>query len=297
MSLFDSLFDPFGVVGDNGGVNGLLGALGFGGDPAAPTTRESTAQVLEALQAAMPGLFSSINSQILPTEQAKLAAQQATAPGQAALNTQITREYAPQLAAVENQISRDRKLSDAQGDLGVVRGPGKELATEATNLASTVIDPEFFKVRSAVGNKQTELANSFDVNGLSGGERAEVERSLNADAARTGNLGRSEGINTVNNAMHYGSALNNKRAQIGNVLSQTAATAPALRSGIDPYGRAQTNAPFTNSFQSVQPVGGEAHNTGSNFLGLIGSLRQQENQINADRRDPLDRVTSLIGAI
>lgn len=301
MGLFDSLFPGSSLFGgsdnsNNSGLNAILGGL-FPGDPPAPTAGESTAGILQALTQYYPQLFDVIRGQIAPTEQSILDSEKNISPQQAQLNVDITKQYAPQLADVENQINNERKLSDARGDLGVVQGPGGDLAKAATNLASTVIDPEFFKLRGAIGDKYTSLVNGLDPNALSGGERAEVERSVNAANTQTGNVGNNSAGQTAANAMQFGSALNSKRAQIGNILSQATNAAPSLRSGIDPYGKPTTQTPYTNSFQSVTPNTGTATQFGTNAFNQVTGLQQQSNQINADRRDSLDRVTQLVGAL
>lgn len=286
-----------GSSDSGGGINSLLSLLGFKGDPAAPTAGESTAGVLQALAQYYPQLFQVIRDQIGPTEQSILDSEKNISPQEDQLNVDLTKQYAPQLADVENQISQARKLSDASGGLAVVNGPGGDLAKAATNLASTVIDPEFFKVRAAAGDKTTELINGLNPNGLSGGERAEIERSVNAANARSGNTGNTSATTTAGNALQFGSALNAKRAQIGTILSQATNSAPNLRSGIDPYGKPTTSTPYTSNFQAVTPTSPTATNFGTNALNQVTGLQQQSNDINANRRDPLDRVTQLIGAV
>lgn len=278
------------------GLNALLGML-LPGDPFAPSTNTSTGIVHDAFRNSFPGIMGGINNQLMPTELTKLAAQKAVAPQQAQLELDVLNRYAPQIAELENRISQSRKLSDAQGDLNVLLGPGTQLATAATNLGKNVIDPEFFKNREAIGNKQVELVNSFDVNKLSGGERAEVERSINADKVRSGNLGNNNAIQTVDNAMHFGSALNNKRAAIGQALQGATAGIQNFRSGVDQFGRAQTNNNYSGNFQPVKQTGSESYNIGSKTADNVFGVRNQENAINADRRDPIDRVNELLTSI
>lgn len=280
----------------NSGIGAALGPL-FSADPLAPSTNTSTAIVSDSLNESLPGIQGAINNQILPTEQAKLSAQKAVAPEQAQLEVDVLGKYAPQIAGIENAISRSRKLSDAQGDLDVLMGPGSALAKAATELGKNVIDPEFFKNREAIGNKQVELVNSFDPNKLSGGERAEVERSVNASNVRNGNLGNNNATQTVDNAMHFGNALNSKRAAIGQALSGATSGLQNLRSGVDQFGRAQTNNNYSGNFAPVKEVGQEAFNIGAKTADNTFGVRNQENAINADRRDPMDRFNELLHGV
>lgn len=278
-------------------LNSLLDFLGFKGDPAALPVSEVTENVIDALAQNLPQLFESLRNEIGPTELAKLVSQETTAPRAAALYDKVIRDYGPSIARTENQISAERKLSDAAGDLAVVKGPGGELARAATDLGANVIDPEFFSTRKALGQKYGELIGGLDPNKLSGGERAEVERSLAADRVATGNIGNNNAVNTVENAMGFGSALNAKRAAIGNILNNTTAVVPNLRSGINPYGKPQVDNTSTTKFEAVKPIGQETFGTGNNFLQQVGQFGMQEQDINANRRDSLDRLTELVGAL
>lgn len=279
-------------------IGGIFGEDGFlGGDPEAMPMGEVIENILDAITLNGPQFFEMMRGQVVPDSLKDLEASELTSPRYAQLNYDVTSKYAPMLADVENKISQTRKLSDAAGDLAVVKGPGRDLAKEATALGRDVIDPEFFANRAAIGNKQVELINSLDPNKLSGGEQAEVERSVNADAARSGNVGNNVGINAVGNAMHFGNALNKKRESIGAILNKATEGIQNMRSGIDYFGRAQTNAPYTGNFQPVAQPNQNTANTANNLLNNATKVGMQEQDINANRRDSLDRVTGLISSV
>ena len=82
--------------------------LNFGDDP--PASSESMASILQAYRAYLPDLLKLTTAQILPTEQAKLAAAQSTDPGYLALQDALYRQYGPSLAATGSAINKQNAL-------------------------------------------------------------------------------------------------------------------------------------------------------------------------------------------
>lgn len=265
------------------------------GDNQAPQLHETTKDILASLQDYLPGLTSTINAGVGPTEQAKLAAAQQTSPGYAQLANDLYSKYMPQLSALTQNVDRSNKLASANTDLAVLGGPGQQLAQKATEVAKG-IDPEFFKQREQTSNQLSNLFNSINLNGLSGGERAEVERATNAQNVGSGNLGNNNATNTVSNAMNFGNALNQKRDQLGAAIDKATTFLGSSRSGIDPYGRPQTTNADSQYKGVVQP-GQEAFQTGNNFLNQIGQSKTQQTDVNANARDWTDKVTAGFAAV
>ena len=71
---------------------------------------------------------------------------------------------------------------------------------------------------------------------LSGGEREEIQRSLNQQRARSGGGGGPMAMqDVVANAMTFGQGVQNRRDALGRALGQATSFLPASRSGFDPF--------------------------------------------------------------
>lgn len=188
---------------------------------------EKTGQMLQAYAQYLPDVLRATNSQAVPTAQANLAADQATAGGEAALNNQITGQYAPGLAAINSQIQNAQTQAGSQTVGQEISGAGGQAADAARSLLSRD-NPEYAKTIGAAATKSTDLLNSYNLNGLSPGEANAVERSTNQTNSASGNLGLANPTNVVSNAMNFGQAFDNKRAALNTAIgtgNQTASTA------------------------------------------------------------------------
>lgn len=253
------------------------------GDPAAPSGQETTAEMMRGYAENLEPLLNVTNRNILPTEQAQLAAQQKLAPQQNQLALDIEREFGPQFANAR-----------AQSDLGVLQGPGRELAREATAVAREA-DPEYYKGRE-IGLKALEqLFSSLDdpAGGLGGSERAEVERSMNRDNAARGN-NNPTAIGTIENAMKFGAAGDarkaNKQQRVANALGVASGFLPAAQSKVDTF-QVVTGRPSQQP--GVSPAGQQTYQFGSQIMGAANSNAQQTNQINSQRKSGLDKALSF----
>jgi len=110
---------------------------------------------------------------------------------------------------------------------------------------------------------------------LSGGEREEVQRSLNQQAARAGNSNVSSMSNIVSNAMTFGRGVQDRRDALGRALSQATSFLPASRSGFDPMqvalGRPSTVAPAT----FTQPNMNVNNSASNNLMASTGQAAMQ----------------------
>lgn len=267
------------------------------GDSPAASTSESTADMLRAYTAGFPGLMSSINSQLAPTAQAQQEANAAVSPQANQLAFDLYSKFGPQFNQVGSQIENAQKMASAQTDLDILNGPGKELAM-TTQAIRQAAEPELYAAQQAIAKQAGNLANSIDLSGLSGSERAEVERSVNQDNARSGNLDNAGGINTVNNAMQFGSAMQGKQARLAGALGSASGALSGANSKFDPVqtalGRTSTSSGDSKFGGAMSDAGSNANSMGQSFLGQVGALKQQENQTNANRRDVLDRVGQVM---
>lgn len=188
---------------------------------------EHTGQMLQAYAQYLPDVLKATNSQAVPTAQANLAADQATAGGEAALNTQLTGQYAPQLAAINSQIQDQQTQAGSNTVNKQLNGAGGQAADSARALLQRD-NPEFAKTVGDTATATQNLLKSYNLNGLSPGEANAVERSTNQSNTGSGNLGLANPTNVISNAMNFGQAFDNKRAALNTAIgtgNQTASTA------------------------------------------------------------------------
>lgn len=278
--------------------------LFMGGDPPAPTATESTDSMLQAYIKNLPGLLDVTAKNVLPTEQANLQAQQQLAPAQNQLALDLYKQFAPQFNAVGSQISSQNALAQAGSDLQVLQQYGPQLTAQAL-AAQKQADPEYYKTREMA---QQGLANMFNglpdgSSNLTGGERAEVERSLARDNSARGNENPTA-IGTVENAMKFGSAglqrQGQKQAMIANAVNTASQAMAPMQSKIDTF-QLTTGRPSVNSgqtqFAGVKDVGQNTFSMGQNLLGEVGQNQRSAMDINSRRRDSLDRFSQVMSSM
>lgn len=279
----------------------------MGADAPAPAPQESTAKMLDAYVKSFPDLLNITNQGAVPAAQAQLAANQATAPGLAALQAELYKAYGPSLGATADTIAANSAKSQAGSDLAVLQGPGSQLVKTADQLQREQ-DPEYYAARTATGNRLSDLYNSIDLSGrLSGGETEAINRSLARDNTNRGiPLNTPDQTSTVANAMTFGQAGYNRKLQaqdtLGKALSVGTGFLPASKSNVDVLqvgtGRASAPNAGDSKFTGVDTsLGSSAQGLGNNLLGQIGSITTQANDINSKRRDQLDRFNNTFSSI
>lgn len=273
----------------------------MGSDPSAQPIGDSTAQQLQALTANLPQLMTAINGQILPSAQANQAAQTAIAPQQAALMTQLFGQYGPQLNQIGNTINAQNALASASSDNAVLNGPGKDLLASA-KAADMTQDPEYYATRALTSSRLGDLLNSININGLSGSERAEVERANAQSGQARGIANTPSQTATVENAMNFGSALQQKRNALGQAIGAATSFLPASRSGTDVFqvatGKPSTGNQGAGQFQGLpQNLGGDVTNLASSLFSGINANSINAQNINANRRDTLDKVNGTLSSL
>ena len=210
--------------------------------PRVPNASKVTSGQLKALTKYLPGLMNVTNAQMLPSELARLGAAQATAPG---------------FADVGVNAERIAREGSARTDAGILAGTGRR-SIEAALANEQLINPEFYAGRAATGNKLMELLNSYNMNGLSGGEAAAVERATGRDNAGRGNLGVGSPLTTVNNAMNFGDRFQQKQDSLTRAIGTAAGSLGSFKSGID------TTQVALGRPSGVAP--GQFANTGNNSI-------------------------------
>lgn len=278
----------------------------MGGDSPTAPVGESTAAQLQAYMQYLPGLMSSTAGATLPTGQTLQDANKVLAPQQEQLLTDLFGKYGPQLSSIGDTINSNTAKANLASNKDLMSGSNATALLDATNAAQRKLDPEYYKIREAAGGQIGNLLGSIDLSGLSGSERAEVERSNNQQDQSRGLLNTPSQTATTQNAMQFGNALNVKRGVLGNALG-TATN--FLNSSQGPVNALQTvtgassgqpNA-GTGQFQNPNSSANSALNTVTNMGGgLLSGINTTQNNItgiNSNLRDSLDRTTGVLGSL
>lgn len=284
--------------------NGIpMGFYRNGGSPA-PTTQESMAEVMKAYR---ENIIPMIQQQVAAARQYEPEMQklrEEVSPREQQLNLNLYRQFGPQFAQASSEIARQNAEQQALTDLGIVQGTGRELVREAMRTQKEA-DPEAYRARElALANLERLQGSLLDPNaGLGGGERAEIERSLARENFARGTGATPTATSTVANAMAFGQAGEARRAQrqsaIANAAQLAAGAVQPLSSRIDTF-QLTTGRPSINVGEQrtggAREVGQESNAMGMNLFGNASQMRQQENQINAQRKDALDALTQGVSA-
>jgi hypothetical protein len=266
------------------------------GDSAAPQTSESTREMMEAFTETMPAFMQAMNSQVGPAAMAQLGVAQKTSPAYAQLTQDLYSKYAPLLANTGRQIDTQNRLSAAETDARILDTSGRKLADTYKSIDQG-LNPEYYKARSEAGGKLSELLGSINLNNAS----PEAERLVNQENIRSGNLGNNNATNTVSNALSFGKEMDNRRSQLSNAINTaTQFLTPSSNSAFNPATAAlnrPTSSTGLSQFGGVDRSGSEAYSSGNNLMGQIGQTNMQENQINANRRDTLDRMNEVTSSL
>jgi hypothetical protein len=231
------------------------------------STNESAAEVLQAMQQYGPGVQQAVNSQLLPTATAQLAADQAVAPGYAQTQASIYKQFGPEMAALAQQIDRSNQLSASQTELDVANGPGKGLVTAARGLEEQM-DPEFFKNMGELSRGISSYLGGVDPNKLSGAETEEISRALGREGPST-----PSALGTVRNAMTFGNELQKKQSMFADNVAKLSSVLPNLRTGLSGFNVAtKRNASNVGDAKLTNPMTGAGAAANATQNNLLGSL-------------------------
>jgi len=241
-------------------------------DQGPQSTGAAGSELYNQLKSYFPGIASLVGQQQGSLAQAGLAADQAVSPGYAQLASSLFSQFAPQNAKTGVDVAGINQMGQTQNTVDTVAGPGTQLVKQADSL-QRMLDPNYYSSADAVGAANTKLLNSMDPTGLSGSERAEVERGIGQNPA---NLTPSA-MSTVSNATRFGTALQTKQQRYGDVVAKVAGTLPTLKSGISGIGTATSGVsqPNTGFNVNTAPTSGAGSNA-FNLFGTTGSLFQSQ---------------------
>ena len=285
--------------------NGIPQGYYRNGSPPAPSTQESMADVMKAYR---ENVIPMIQQQVAAAKQYEPEMQrlrEEISPREQALNARLYEQFGPEFARIGSEIARQNAEAQAATDLGVVRGTGRDLVREAMRTQKEA-DPEAYRARELALQNLEQLQGSLtDPNaGLSGAERAEIDRSLARENFARGTGATPTATSTVSNAMAFGQAGEARKAQrqsaIANAAQLAAGAVQPLSSRIDTF-QLTTGRPSVNQGEArtggAREVGQESNAMGMNLFGNASNMRQQENQINAQRKSALDQFTQVMGSL
>ena len=284
--------------------NGIPSGFFVNGSPAIPNTSESMESVMKAYR---DNLIPMIQNQVQAAQQYEPAMQKLRAeisPKDQQLNADLYRQFGPQFAKTGSDIARQNAQAQAETDLGIVSGTGRDLVREAMRTQKEA-DPEAYRARELALQNLEQLQGSLtDPNaGLSGAERAEIDRSLARENYARGTGATPTATSTVANALAFGGAGEARKQQrqsaIANAAQLATGAVQPLSSKIDTF-QLTTGRPSINQGEQrtggAREVGQESNAMGMNLFGNAAQMRQQENQINASRKDALDALTQGVSA-
>lgn len=261
-------------------------------DDAAPDPGDSAAKTMRAWEQYMPGIMRGIGAELPAFEQARLRAAKATSPGYSNLQTKLYAEHGPRLAEISQGIDASNRLAGANADLGVLAGPGSELVDQSLGLMRRT-DPEFFDVREKTAGSLMELLGG----GLTPGEEEAISRRVAQENIRGGTAGVGSAGQTAKDAMVFGEAARNRQLQGVNAATSFL---PQSRTGVDPtqlaLGRPSINT-GDSKFMGVQQESGQGGAAAQNAFDTFAGFQSSAMDINAQRRDWMDRVNEGIGSI
>ena len=254
-----------------------------------PSAGEMAGQTMDATTKMLPEYFAMLRDEAPKQALAEQALRDQFGPAAAAQQVQLADKYMPMYGQIGRDESYYDRMSDAATGVDVMRGPGGAMVDE-TFAKARQVDPEFYGRRAQTSSMLGDLLRSFAAPGtvteqnpfgtftgaLSGGEREEIQRSLNQQRARSGGMGGPRAMtDVVANAMTFGQGVQNRRDALGRALNQATSFLPASRSGFDPlqvamgrpsthFGAQQFTQPQMNT-QGLQAQGANVFGAASNM--------------------------------
>ena len=231
--------------------------------------------------------------------QRQFTPQQQRLAWETAQGSENIKDYAPgfipgavDYAGLEGEIDHWKRRLAAGTDKTIMDLQGPRMAENVMDQLA-VTDKPWMDTRDAGAAKLQELLGSINMSGLSGGERAEIERMNARRNMQRGSAGGGGNLTAIENAMQFGSAMDRKRAALGNALQTATNFMAGSRSGYDPVqavlGRGSGTNQISAGFQGVQPVQNYSNQMptlptnmmqGVNKGGFLGTMKQGKDVIN-----------------
>lgn len=265
-------------------------------DPPAPNATESTGDVLSAYINYLPALMSTTSAQILPSSQAELDASKVISPQENQLMLELYQKFAPQLAKTGSEIDAATRAATATADVNILGNQGAQLANIYKQIDKS-LNPEYYQVREQSAKSLGDLLAANDLSR----PNIEAERLVNQENIRSGNATTPSATNTVANAIQFGNEGQKRANNLSNAISTaTGFLQPSSNAQFNPATailNKPTSSTGTSQFAGVTPASKTATETGGNLLNNITGLQQSAMDINANRRDILDRLNQTTQAV
>lgn len=272
------------------------------GDAPAPTTQESTRDMLASLVAYMPDLTKAYTTALPALEQSSIDTKKQVSPQEAQLSLDLYKQFAPQANELGQQIYKSNQMAQAGTDAEIMAGPGKLLGANALEAAK-VVDPEYYKTRAATADSYTKLLGSLDPTRLSEGELAAAERGANRMNFGAGLMGSTSRQAGLRNALMFDDRLTAKKGMLTQALGNAPGVAQSTKSGMDPYMMATGKTSYpqlgANALTGTTPsnFGQSAGALTGGLLGEIGQSSRNNANIESQRRDSLDRFNETFSSV
>ncbi len=267
----------------------------FAQDPEPRSGNILTSETIQNIIKNLPAYMEVVNSQIAPEARAKLASEKEISPQYQELLTSLYEQFAPRLAKAGAVAEGESRKGSAATDVELLGGSGGRTVRELSALDKEV-NPEYYATRAAGANKLGQLLGSIDLNA----PNIEAERLVSQEASRSGNAAVPSATGTVSNALSFGNELQKRRDALGQAINIASGfLAPAsgtFNTANIALGKGPTNTGLTN-FAGVKDTTSSAGATAGGLLGVGAGLVGQEQDIEAQRRDWVDRINESIGSI
>lgn len=259
---------------------------------------------MQAYQTYLPSLMNEITSNILPSEQAQLNAQQQLSPQQNQLQLQNYQTFGPQFAQVGANITGQDQLLAAQNATANLNKAGGALGA-AEQTANEAVNPQWYQERQQSADALTKLFGSLsDPNTMSGSDIDNISRGLAQMNASQGNENQNA-TTTAAEGMQFGQAgaalKAQKQSAIEGALGQAGATMGAsIDQAANPVAQITGSTPNYGNSQipmPTAPVGQMATSIGTDMFNAVNNLGMQANQINAARPNGLQNFATVMGSM
>jgi hypothetical protein len=246
---------------------GLRYFSGGGGSSKGSTTPQATPEdMLKMYNQYLPQSLATTTNQVAPVTNVMAGSAAGANPIYTASGLNQLNTYAPGYAKAGTDLAQQQTLGAADN----LAGAGGMYALMGAGLTN-LLNP----AQSANNTQASNLVNSINLNGLSGGEQNAVERSLNQSNALSGNLGLGNATNAVSNAMNFGNALQAKRVALGNALGASNAVAQSQNTAFNPVNAINTAGNTAQNFGLSQFNPTQANATLSTPFSFASSFGNQ----------------------
>lgn len=262
----------------------------------APSAKESTAKMMQALIEYLPGLTDVTNALVGPTAQAQAAADAAASPIYAQSNLDLYKRFGPEMNQVGSSIDRANQLAAAETEKQIASGVGRENVALARELQG-VLDPEWEALRQQLGSNIGNLITGMgDPNKLSEAEQEAISRGI----GRQGFKNPNSAADAVEAGATFGDALNRRQDRFTQAYSTLVGAIPGLRSGYSGFEVATKRALAPNSGDArtgttLQNTGQQAYNMSNQLQNNIAGFQQLWASKQKDALDQADQIMGIVG--